>query len=354
MGDHSASGVDAGTWNAPLISGISAGTWSRLAWGSFAVASIGALAAIIVNVVAPQDASIWSGSAIPVVLLVALVCGGGFATVGFVRTFRQADREISAGYTTLPWRSLRGSVPIVDVKTRRVAMAGSPPFDPDVARAHAPWSTDHREGAIELRTPASVSRAAQRARWAGLVAVVLLGLGLVARAQAGDVSNATVLAVGAVIVVVCVVVLSIATIGLRLVLLRRVATVADVTGGVVVGAISATDIGAAVEQLAQGRIPRLSALVFDARGVSVWRDASGPLATISLRDIVALRRTLIVSGRTLTQGISLGVIPAGGRWPIALDFTILDPARPLAAMSQEKLDSLVTSVTRSWTEAASR
>lgn len=334
-----------------MIGGVPARTLTRLAYTSATLCLAAAISAVLLNLVAPEFIDVRKGSPVALVDIAVFVAGGLAAGLAFRSLFRQANREISAGYTTLTWRSLRGSVPVVNPHTRAIERHGAPKFDPVAARAGVPWSTRSGGDALSGFSAApSFGRAIRRARWLGVAGTCLIALALVARVQVGAVSSATVITIGVVVVALLLVVVLASAIVLRLMQTDRLSRVSRVASGIIVAAISTPDARATSERLniAEGAIPRVAVLVFDAHGFSIWRGASAPVLTVSRLDVLALSTTTIRSGRTLTEGLEIAVIPPDERWPVLLDFTVFDPSRPVAAADKEVLTSLVDSITRVW------
>jgi hypothetical protein len=201
---HRSSGVDGGTWEAPLVDGAPASTWAILASVSLSVGLAAAVLAFILDLVAPQSMNLWAGSPVAVIDSVSLVTSAVLAGFGFPAIFRQANRETAAGYTTLNWSSFRGSVPLVNARTRRIEGGAASRFDPAAARAGTPWSST---AASQPKPPQSSSvprlaaaRARARARWAAIGGIAFFPLAIWARVENGSVSGAATLMIGAVVI----------------------------------------------------------------------------------------------------------------------------------------------------------
>jgi hypothetical protein len=349
-------GVDEGIWEAPLVGGTPASSLVILAAVSMSVGFAAALLAVVLNFVAPRLMDFWGGSPTAVVVVVFFVVGGVMAGFGFPALFRQANREIAAGYTTLKWSSLRGSVPLVNPRTRRIERVGPPRFDATAARARAPWSSAaaSQSKSVPLPPTPRLSRAAARARWAAIAGIVLFAIAIWARVQDGSVSGVGTLLIGAIVIGVLLVALISAALVFRALLAGRLSKVSQVETGIIAACYCAPQTLASSERLgvARGVIPRVAVLVFDTEGFSIWRASGVPTPTVSVtrHDVISLDTTIITSGRTSTTGLEVTVIPPDERWPFLMKFTVFDPSRILAAADEEKLDVLIRSVTDMWSK----
>lgn len=352
MANHRSSGIDGATWDAPLIDGAPARTLVVPAYAALTIGFAAAATMFLLNIVAPDLINVRRGSPVAIVVLVVFFGSEVSAWVLFGTLFRQWNREVSAGYTTMTWRSVRGLIPVVNPRTRLIEHRG-PEFDPIVARARVPWSTqsgDQRPSTIPSSSP--FSRHTKRARWAGIAGIVLMGLAIFARVQAGTISSATSLYIGAVVTLVLVLGVLVGAVILRFVLADRLSKVHQVAAGIMVGAISTPDTRASSDRLnvPAGALPMVAVLVFDEDNFTIWNGSGSPRPVISVHcsNVLSLETTTIVSGRTITPGLRIAVIPPDERWPLLLDFTIFDPSRLFAAADEEKLTSIIHSITEVW------
>lgn len=355
MPSHRSSVVDNASWDAPLISGAPARTWNVLAYSSFAVTFMSFAAAFLLNVVAPQMIAKWMGA--PVLAVFA------FTFVAFRNMFRQMWRENSAGYTTLSRGSLRGSVPVVNPRTRQIHRHGAAVFDPVVARARAPWSARGADQSPHefLSAPSRgdfpptspPTRVRGQVRWVPIAGIVLMGLGLVARVQSGTISASQSLVIGFWVFVTLLGITLPCAAAYRYVAARRLSKVTRVTSGTALCAISTPETRVAFERVnvAAGVVPMVSVLVFDVEGFSLWRGSGVPHPVVTVRyvDVLAIKATTVSYGRTFAKGLEVSVMPPDERWPVDFDFIIFDESRLFAALNEKKLVPMVDSITRMWT-----
>jgi hypothetical protein len=356
--DHRASSVERRFWEHPLVDGAPARHWAVLAWGSLCCWLAAATLFVVLNFVAPQLMDVQS--TVAVILEVVFVVGGVAAFVGFWRMFRQLDREITAGYTTLNWNSLSGFVPVVNPRTRLIRRGTTSRFDAVAARARAPWSSGGGIGAKcpPLSSNPQPSRSIAGARGAAIASTVLAVLAIWARAENGSVPVADTLSTGVVVIGAMVAAFLVTAFILRAVQTSRLAKVSRLASGIVVACYSTPEVRASSDRLGIGKgvIPWAPVLVFGSAGLVIW-DGSGvphPVVTISRNDITSLETTTIKSGRTWTIGLEVTVVPPDERWPFRMDFTVFDPSRLLAAANQQRLGGLIRSITDAWCSAQAR
>lgn len=348
------SSVDGGLWEAPLVDGAPASTWAILASVFLAVGFAAAVLALVLDIVAPQLMNVWAGSPVAVIDSVCFVVGAVVAGFGFPALFRQANRETAAGYTTLSWSSLRGSVPLVNARTRRIEGGAASRFDPEAARAGTPWSST--AGSKPQRPqPSSVpplAVAKARVRWAAIAGIVLFTLAIWARVENGSVSGAATLTIGVFVIGALFVAVLVALFAFRALQARRLSKVSQVASGIIIAGVTAPQVLASSDRLGvpRGAIPRAAVLVFDSEGLSIWRGSGvpRPVVSISRHDVISLDTTTITSGRITTIGLEVIIIPPDERWPFIMKFTVFDPSRVLASADEEEIMALITSISNQW------
>ena len=343
------------SWDAPLISGAPARTWNVLAYSALAVTLVSFAGAFLLNIVAPQLIAKWMGA--PFLAVIA------FTFVAFRNMFRQMWRENSAGYTTLSRGLLRGSVPVVDPRTRQMQRHGAGVFDPVAARARAPWSARDADRSPheflstpsrgELPPTSSPTRVKGQARWAPIGGIIVMGLALVARVQSGTISASHSLVIGFWVFVSLLGITLPCLAVYRYVAARRLSKVTRVASGTVLCAIGTAETRVAFERLdvTAGVVPVVSVLVFDAEGFTLWRGSGVPRPVVTVRsvDVLAIKATTVRYGRMSGKGLEVSVMPPDERWPVDFDFFIFDESRLFAAVKENKLVPIVDSITRMWT-----
>ena len=356
------SSVDGGIWEAPLVDGAPASTWVILATVSLAVGFAAAVLALVLDIVAPQLMNVWAGSPVAVIDSVCFVAGAVLAAFGFPALFRQANRETAAGYTTLNWSSFRGSVPLVNARTRRIEGGAASRFDPAAARAGTPWSSTagsqpkppQLSFVPRLAAARARARAGARGRWAAIAGIMLFALAIWARQENGSVSGAATLMIGAVVIGALFVAVLLALFAFRALQASRLSKVSQVASGIIIAGVTAPQVLASSDRLGvrRGAIPRAAVLVFDSEGLSIWQGSGvpRPVVSISRHDVISLDTATITSGRTSTIGLEVTIIPPDERWPFIMKFTVFDPSRILAAANEEKLEVLIKSITDAWTK----
>jgi hypothetical protein len=342
------SSVDGGIWEAPLVDGAPASTWVILVSVSLTVGFAAAVLAFVLDIVAPQLMNVWAGSPVAVIDAVCFVAGAVLAGFGFPALFRQANRETAAGYTTLNWSSFRGSVPLVNARTRRIEGGAASRFDPAAARAGTPWSSSagSQPQPPQLSSVPRLAAARARGRWPAIGGIVLFALAIWARVENGSVSGAGTLMIGAVVTGALFVAVLVA------VLVNRLSKVSQVASGIIIAGVTVPQVLASSDRLGvpRGVIPRAAVLVFDSEGLSIWQGSGvpRPVVSISRHDVISLETATITSGRTSTIGLEITIIPPDERWPFIMKFTVFDPARILAAADEEEILALITSIIKAW------
>jgi hypothetical protein len=354
--EHRSTPGDEEVWAWPLVNGTPARTWAVVAWVSVSVWFLAFLLALVLAFLGPQG----TRSSLETVAIVGFAVGGVLTFVGFPLMFRQAHREIASGYSTIGWGWIRGSTPLVNPRSRSIEGGTTDRFDAAVARAHAPWSSS-AVGASPSPTPPTAPRlnhARAILRSSAIASTVLAGFAILARTRHGTPSVLDTLITGAIVLGGLLVVTLAAAFILRAAQATQLAKVSQLATGIIVSCYSTPQVRASQERLGlrNGVIPRTPVLVFDADGFSIWR-ASGvprPVVTIARRDVISLDTTTIYSGRNSTPGLKVRVIPPDERLPFIMEFTLFDPSRMLAAANEEKIGTLITSITDAWCSAAAR
>ena len=353
MPEHRSTSAEQKVWVEPFVDGAPARTWSAVAWVSVCVWFSAALLAIVLAFLGPPG----TRSPLETVAIVGFIVGGALTLVGFPAMFRQAHREIAAGYSTIVGFWVRGSTPLVNPRTKRIEGGSTDRFDAAAARARAPWASavDHVAQPLAPATPLTgprLNHARIITRSTAIASTLLAAVAIWARSLGRAPSAPDNLITGAIILGGLLVATLAAALIVRAVQANRLLKVSQVTTGIVVSCYATAQLRASGERLGlrKGAIPRIPVLVFDGDGLSIWR-ASGvprPVITITRRDVLRLDATRIFSGRSSAPGLEVDVIPPDERLPFIMEFTIFDPSRMLATADEQKIEALIRSITAAW------
>jgi hypothetical protein len=316
--------------------------------------ALAAVLLVVLNFAAPQLNDVRTGSPIAIIAAASFVVGAIATLTGFPLTYRQADRERLAGYTTMRWRSYRW-LPVVNPRTLVIEHGQFTQWDPTTARARTPWATTPSVKVAQAPWVPLPLSAPSRASIvvAGTVSAALSLAAAWSRVQHGAVSTSDNLFIGAVVTGSLLVATFAFALVLRAVQSNRLATISGLTSGIIVACFSAPEIRGSAERLGLEKrsIPRIPVLVFDQDGFTIWR-ASGvpaPLVSFPRRDVLDVGTFTIVSGRAFSPGMEITVVPPDERWPFLMTFTVFDPTRIFATASNGRIQAIANSVTELWT-----
>jgi hypothetical protein len=275
----------------------------------------------------------WTSSALETVAIVGFIVGGVLTFLAFPVMFRQAHREIAAGYSTIVGSRVRGSTPLVNPRTRRIEGGSTDRFDAATARARVPWASSADRGSqppspgTSLTGP-QLNYARTIARNSAIASTVLAVMAIWARSRNGTPSVPDTLITGGIVLGGLLALTLVASFIFRGIQASRLSKVSRLTTGIILACYIAPQARASQERLGlrRGLIPRIPVLVFDGDGFSIWSTSGDPrpVVTIARRDVLALDPTWVFSGRTF------------------------DPSRMLAAANEQKIEALITSITAAW------
>jgi hypothetical protein len=324
-----------------------------VAWVSVCVWLLAALLAILLAFRGPP----WTSSPLETVAIVGFIVGGALAIFGFPAMFRQAHREIAAGYSTVIGSWVRGSTPLVNRRTRRIEGGSTDRFDAVAARARAPWASPADRGSQPPTARTSLvgpqlNFVRTITRSTAISSTVLAAMAIWARSRNGTPSALGTLTTGGIVLGGLLVVTLTAAFIVRAIQASQSSEVSRLADGIVLACYITPQARASQERLGlrKGLIPRFPVLVFDGDGFSIW-STSGiprPVITITRRDVLSLDATRVFSGWTSAPGLEIDVVPPDERLPFVMEFTIFDPSRMLTAANEQKIDALIASITAVW------